>query len=218
MDSEQEQRRHRLADLINGEFGRDNDLVARVIEERTGDKVSVRSIQAWLIAPNRRSSRNCPPGAIKALEDYLADPANREYLKEHAAIRERTLAAAQPRLAWSNEVRSNRAVEFATYQLEDKERKRQAWKDAAGVHLGPMLFEMQRGLLAELASHRKTLVAINEGLRTSSSFEEFKLKVQELVQLENVQEFFVRDAERDIENNANEFARPDGVIQNSAHP
>lgn len=213
MQGEQEQRRWRLVGLVERHCGRDSDLVARIVEEKTGATVSERTVQAWLIAPGRKSSRNVPEWAVKALEEYVADPANREYLEQYAARREATLGAVTPPLAWSNEVRSNKAVEFATASLEDDARRLRAWQDAGGLQLGKMVFELQRRLEAEMGAHRRTLTAIHEACRTSSTYDEWRKTFQEHVKASELQDFFVRDAKRAIESHAEEFATPDAVIQ-----
>jgi hypothetical protein len=213
MQTEHEQRRWRLLTLVQDHFGRDNDLVARVIQEKTGDKVSERSVQAWLIAPGRKSSRNVPESAVKALEDYVADPENRQYLKDYGERRERTLGAVGDLDAWTHELRSNRSVELATATIEYEERRLHAWQDALGSQAGKMLFEMERRHDAEMSSHRRALSAIHEGLRTASTFEEFKSFAQKHVRATDLQEFVVRDAKQAIANSSDEFAAPDAVIQ-----
>ena len=144
MQNEQDQRRWRLVGLVERHFGRDYDFVARIIEEKTGGKVSERTVQAWLIAPGRKSSRNCPEWAVKALEKYVNDPANGESLQLYAARREATLSAVKAPLAWSNEVRSSRAVELATASLECEDRRLRFWQDAIGAQSGKMLCELER--------------------------------------------------------------------------
>lgn len=213
MQSEHEQRRWRLQRLVQEHFRRDNDLVARVIQEKTGDKVSERSVQAWLIAPGRKSSRNVPESAVKALEDYVADPENRQYLKDYGERRERILGGADDLDAWTHEVRSNRSVELATATIEYEARRLRVWQDALGSQAGKMLFELERRLDAEMSSHRRVLSAINEGVRTADTFEAFKAVVQKNLRASDLQDLFVRDAKRAIDNNSEEFATADAVIQ-----
>lgn len=213
MQSEHEQRRWRLQSLVQEYFGRDYDTVARVIQQKTGDKVSERSVQAWLIAPGRKSSRNVPESAVKALEDYVADPENRQYLKEYGERRERILGGADDLDAWTHELRSSRSVELATATIEYEERRLHVWQDALGSQAGKMLFEMERRHEAETSSHRRVLSAIHESVRTAASFEEFKSVVQKHLKASDLQDLFVRDAKRAIDNNSEEFATADAVIQ-----
>jgi hypothetical protein len=213
LQNEQDQRRWRLVGLVERYFGRDYDLVARIIEEKTGGKVSERTVQAWLIAPGRKSSRNCPEWAVKALEEHVNDPANGESLQLYAARREATLSAVKAPLAWSYEVRSSRAVELATASLECEDRKLRFWQDAIGGQVGKMLFELERRLDAEMNAHRKTLLAIHEAFRTSLTYEECKSTFEDHVRAAELQDFFVREAKRAIENSTDEFSTPDAVIQ-----
>jgi len=212
--SEQEQRRWRLNAVIDRHFGRDNDVVARVIEEKTGAKVSERTVQAWLIAPGRKSSRNCPEWAVKALEDFVADPVNSEYLQRHANRREVDAGSDwKSPMAWSDRVRREKAVEFATTSLEVDARRQRTWQEAGGVQMGGMAFELERRLDAELSAHRRVLSALSEAFRTASNFDDFKAKFEEHVKAAELQDFFVGQARRDIESGAKEFAAADAVME-----
>jgi hypothetical protein len=212
--SEQEQRRLRLQVLVERHFVRDNDVVARVLEERTGAKVSERTVQAWLIAPGRKSSRNCPEWAVKALEDFVADPANGEFLQRQAQRRE---AASQGEwktpLGWSDKVRREKAVEFATVSLEVDAKRERTWQQAGGVQMGGLVFDLERRLDAELNAHRRVLSALGEAFRNASTFEELKSVFHEQVRAGELQDFFVGQARRAIESGSEEFAQADGVLR-----
>jgi hypothetical protein len=213
METEYEQRRRRLVRLVDRHFARDNDLVAGIIELKTGAKVSERTVQAWLIASGRKSSRNCPEWAVKALEDYAADPANRQRLEDCAARLEASLNVVTGPLAWSDEVRRNKAVEFATSALESDARNLRLWQDAGGLHLGKLLFELEHRLNSEMHAHAGTLTAIREAFRTSSTYDECKAKFEEHDRASDLNRYFVRDARRAIENSSEEFAAFDAVMQ-----
>jgi hypothetical protein len=216
MESEQEMRRLRLVALVDRHFARDNDLVASVIEQKTGDKVSVRTVQAWLISPGRTSSRQCPERAVKALEEYVADPANRARLDACVTRREASVRTVKGALEWSDEVRRDKAVEFATASLEDDARRLRSWQEAGGVHLGKKLFEMESRFNADTQSTMDAVIAIHEALRTSSTFDEWRSKVQEQDRANSLARFFVREAKRAIEGRSEEFAAPDAVTEQPA--
>lgn len=213
MQDEQEQRRWRLVSVVERNFGRDYDLVARIIEEKTGGKVSERTVQAWLIEPGRKSSRNCPEWAVKALEGYVSDPTHSESLQRFAVRRENALSETRTPLAWSDEVRSSRAVELATRTLENEDRKLRVWQEAIGGQVGKMLFELERRLDAEMNAHRKTMAAIHEAFRTSSTYEECKSSYHDQARAADLQDYYVREAKRAIETNSDEFATQDAVLQ-----
>lgn len=213
MHTEHDMRRYRLENLVRPHFGRDFDLVVRVIQEKTGARVSERTIQAWLIPAGRKSSRNCPEWALKALEEYVSDPANRESLQFYAARREATSSKMKAPLEWSDEVRSSRAVEMATSALEDDARDLRRWQEAIGGPVGKMLFELERSLRAEINAHQRTLIAIHEALRTGATYEEFKSQFQDHVRAGELQAFYVRNTKAAIENGTEEFSMPDAVIQ-----
>lgn len=212
--TEHEQRRWRLTAVVDRHFGRDNDFVARVIQEKTGAKVSERTVQAWLISPGRKSSRNCPEWAVKALEDYVADSVNADYLQRHSQRREEMAASDwKTPMAWSDKVRREKAVELATSSLESDAARQRRWQEAGGLQMGGMAFELERRVESELASHRRVLSALNEAFRTAETFEQFKVTFEEHVRAAELQNFFVGQARRDIESASKEFSAADAVLE-----
>jgi hypothetical protein len=214
VQNEHEQRRWRLVGVVERYFRRDNDQVARVIEERTGAKVSERTVQAWLSAPGRTSSRNCPEWAVKALEDFVADPVNEDYLARLAQRREDVASGEwKSPLTWSDKVRREKAVELATSSLEVDAKRQRTWQDAGGLQIGGMLFELERRVEGELSAQRRVLTALSEAFRTGATFEELRSVFQEQVKASELQDFFVGQAKRAIESGSEEFAASDGVLK-----
>lgn len=205
MENEQEWRRLRLSGLVNREFCEDNDWVASAIHQRTGETVSVRTIQAWLIAPNRKSSRNCPEWALKALEEYIQDPSNEETIRYRKERYNASFSKMTTPLEWSNKVRSNLAVDFATNQLEHDARKLKKWQQEFGERQGVLIFELQKELQRSVTYHMKAISAIHKALDSSENFEEFRKKLKEQDRADSLVEYFVREAKEAIENNAEEF-------------
>ncbi|KAL0630413.1 hypothetical protein Q9L58_010740 [Maublancomyces gigas] len=67
---EQEKNRWELQGLIQQLFLNDYAKAVVVLNETPGRKVSVRTLQAWQMAPGHKSSRTCPAWAIAALRNY----------------------------------------------------------------------------------------------------------------------------------------------------
>lgn len=206
METDYERRRYRLDALIKQYFHTDYDWIASVIEHGTGEKVSVRTIQAWLIAPNRKSSRNCPEWALKVMEKYVQDPSNTETIQIRNARYEVSVGALKSPLIWSDEVRSSRAVDFATRQIEEESRSLGKWQEEFSKRQGTLIFEMQRQLESANIAHMETLAAIHGALRTSNTFEEFREKFLEHERANDLTRSFVRRAKHAIENSLEEFA------------
>lgn len=211
MKNEQEQRRSRLYSLVHHYFLADTDWVAGVIEARTGDKVSVRTIQAWLIEPSRRSSRNCPEGAIKALEEYIQDPSNQETLQYRKEQHQNSFRASKSPFAWSNEVRAIRSVEFATSELEEDERNLAKYQKEFGDRQGLVIFELQKELRNSTWGHAETLATIFRAVQESKTFDEFRDKFMEQERAHAIKRFVVREAKQAIENNSEEFGDREAV-------
>lgn len=206
MKSEQEDRRSRLFNLVHRRFYADNDWVASAIKERTGEVFSVRTIQAWLIQPHRTSSRNCPERVLKALEEYIQDPSNRETIEWRKNRYENSLRNGKSPLERSAEVRDSKAVEFATDEIEEESRTCIKWQKEFGNRQGAMIYELQKALERITWSHTETLSAIHEALESSTTFEEFREKFLDQERANRRIRYDVRRAKHSIQNNTEEFA------------
>lgn len=213
MENEQERRRSKLFSLVHHHFLADTDWVASAIHERTRKKVSVRAIQAWLIAPGRRSSRNCPEWALKALEDYIQDPSNEALIQSRKELYQASIGTAKPPLAWCDEVRASKAVEFATSELEEDERKLAKYQKEFGERQGSLIFELQKELRNSNWQHHETLSAIHRAFQESKNFDECREMFLEIERANRMTHYFVRDAKQAIEKNSEEFGDPKADTQ-----
>ena len=212
-EQEQERRRSKLFSLVHHQFLSDTDWVAAAILERTSEKVSIRTIQAWLIQPNRRSSRNCPEWAIKALEEYVQDSSNQARFKARKELHQATVGVSKSPLAWSNEVRASRAVEFATNELEDDERNLAKYQKEFGDRQGAVIFELYKELRNSNWRQHETLSAIHRAFQESKNFDECREMFLEIERANSMTHYFVRDAKQAIEKNSEEFSDPKVVAQ-----
>jgi hypothetical protein len=217
MDADARARRNRLFDLVHNCFRGENDIVADVIGRKTpGAKVSVRTIQAWLMPPGRPSSRNCPPWALKALEDYVADPANRDSIEAMARRQEEDIRRVATPTEWADKVRREKAVEFATCEIEDEGRTLQRWQERLGKDHGRYIFELELRLRAAERELSDSVAAINQAVHGSENFEDFKKAYLEAERGSRLQRFSVREVRKHIESATEEFASEDGVLERPA--
>lgn len=214
MDETAANRRDRLFSLVHNQFAGNTDVVANVIEQSApGAKVSVRSIQAWLMPSDRASSRNCPPWALKALEDFVADPQNRPRLDAWAQMRDASVRKVATPFESSDKVFRQRSVEIATSQIEEDERALHRWQDQLGKETGRYVFELEKRLLTEQRGLSESLAALHQAVYFSSSFEEFKAgyleRARAILRVHGV----VKDTRKHIEGRSQEFATDDAVME-----
>lgn len=214
MEAANRQRRDKLFDLVHNYFSGDSDVVAQVIQERTpGAKVSVRTIQAWLMTPGRASSRNCPPWALKALEEYVADPTNQERLQVLAQRQKAAIRTIGSPTDWADRVRKEKVVEIATSQIEEERLRLQEWQGLIGNEAGRRVSETVQGLRAEIRALRQELSAMFQALHGNPQYEGFRSSYLEHERADRLTELFVREARTDIESRSGEFASEDAVLQ-----
>ena len=205
-------RQDRLYRIVNTYFSNDNDGVVFAILETTGQRVTVRSVQAWLIAPDKASHRKVPEWAIKGLEDYVQQPGKAQELKELAAMRqERRLKAGMSGPEWVREVRSKLAVEFATHEIESDKYKQQQWIDTFGREAGNMLFERISSIEKESSSLQQAFGSLLCAIDESSDLDELKKRADESIRSNSLAKIFIREARTDIELGSDEFSNPEGL-------
>lgn len=211
MQNEQWLRREKLSSLVHKKFHSDNDWVASAIDQRTGENVSVRSIQAWLIHPNRRSSRNCPEWVIKALEDYLKDPKNEELIRVRRDRHEESFRRMKTPLEISDQIRSSMSVDIVTRQIEEESCNLSKWQEEFGTRQGEKLFELNKKLQGSIEAYSKTVTALHLAVDSSKTFEEFRERFREEIRAEGYTNDFLRKTRKAIENNSDEFSN-DGTV------
>lgn len=104
--------------------------------------MSNRTVQSWLIALGKPSSRTCQPWAVKALKEYLHDPKNQpelEWLRQKKEGVDYSPSSA-------TEMTYNRSVEIATREIEDEERQLESWKRTGLIEFPEKIFKELRRL------------------------------------------------------------------------
>lgn len=206
---QQERRRWELESLVEKNFMGENNRAATVLSQITGRNVSERTIQAWLIDPRRRSSRNCPHWAIKALKNYLENPENQARLDETRNARREFPRTLSP-LA---EVYDKHSVRRADADIEADGRRLGEWTGAKLSSLPEMICETERKHENNLSYLNKINGIILNAMRTCKNFDDFKEKVlgeqDELERIDNV----VRRTRNAIEEKREEFSNSDGLLE-----
>lgn len=211
IDQQAERRRERLHSIIRHHFRDENDLVVGVIKDMTGQEVSVRSIQTWLIAPNRVSHRKVPEWVLSCLEDYIKQPEKQEELKRISERADRRVGEIRGPEEWADQVRASSAVEIATSYVEEDERERKKWRELLGTAAGN---EVATALLArqrEVDGLSNVVASISRALQTAESYEEFRKLANESIRGEERTRYQVRDARRALEANEGEFSNEHGL-------
>lgn len=199
--------------LISGPFADDYDQVALILQHQTKRRVSVRTLQAWMMPPGRPSSRTCPEWALAALKKYLADNPNTPTQFAEGARVLRGMPNEDIRSATL--FRSQQLVPAADALLERENEIRRKWRDC------PMNELHERFAEYEIASERKLseltvgLLILERALSTSSTLEELK----ERVTVDGERRFgrmcLTQETAEDIRQEQKEFAGEDGVLPGS---
>lgn len=206
--NEEFMRQQRLSALIHAYFGGDNDFVVDAIAEMTGQKVTVRSIQAWLISPKKVSYRRVPDWALNGLEEYVQQPGKAEELKEYT---ERLNARRLQGYDSVTETRRSTAVEFATREIELSEYQQRQWVDAFGQSQGKMLYERFNKLENDLSSLSCAFGSVLRAIDESQDLDQLKTKVNDFIRIRSHSQHYVRLAREDIERGTAEFSNAEGI-------
>jgi len=207
---QRDSRRLRLMGIVDKNFARDNVAVMRAIQQQTGQDVSVRSIQCWLIDPRKNSHRAVPDWALRGLEDFIVRPDKQDELKRMAE-RVEARRAIPMRFDSSDDVEHSRAVEMATNEVEDEARENKRWRDQFGTVAGDMLAAEMRAMRKEISSMSKGLAAISRAIRVCDSYDDFRKQAEDAIRDADRTAHHVRETREASEKGAGEFSRPDGL-------
>lgn len=194
------ERRWLLQRMIREKLGGDNFLAASIIYRESGRSVSTRSIQAWLIEPGRRSSRNCPQWAVDLLESYQpAAPTGEKASGE--------ISSGYPTF-------SQNFVDLADRRIEGEEQTLKRWEATPFSTLPASLSELENRLYDHVTHLEKKLAVVTTALRNCESFADYKLAVLDGLDKVSSTAYAVHQAKLAIQNQREEFSNPDGLPQN----
>jgi len=139
-----------------------------------GKTVTTRTIQSWLIEPDKVSSRSCPEWAILAL---------REKAERRGDLPPRKAPTAFADDPWGavDDVRDRKSLFIATQQLEDEERRVAEWKRTPSADLPAAVAALEGRLLQWIYAVHERQEHLLSALERSATFDEFKKKVREML-------------------------------------
>lgn len=211
IDQQAERRRERLHSIIRHHFRDENDLVVGVIKDMTGQEVSVRSIQTWLIDPRRASHRKVPEWVLSCLEDYINRPEKQGVLQRISERAESKISVGRRPFEWADEVRRTKAVDFATHELEAEAKQKRYWCDLLGRSAGEAVAEVVLAQDKAIRSMSRSLATLTRALHSSESFEDFRALAKESMQEEDSVQHFIRETREALANQTGEFSNEEGL-------
>lgn len=202
--------RMKLSSIIsNYFFGRNSD-VAYVLQEM-GIKASVRTIQAWRMPPNSKSSRKIPPGVINKLEDYIKDPQNKTKL---GALNLSIDIYSNENL-YSEYLYDQKLVESAERNIKCDENIKSKWINSSLSNIPQLLYDLEKNLKREILSFIRRNQTFDEAMRKSDDFQSFKMNYEAISNTNFNIDSGIRDTQKDIEDNSKEFLDSHGLLLDS---
>jgi len=199
----EEKIRYEMSSLLNNEFIGDPLLLVRAIEAETKKDISTRTVQAWLIEPEKKSSRKCPEWAFKALNDYLKKPENVNFLSEIKLSREKN---SHIKTSWSMQVYDKYSVKFATNEIEQEEKKLKEWEQANFPTLAKKLFMLELKTERHLKYLQDHVFALTHAIKKATNLEDLKAMVENEIKEKELVDYFIKDTRKAIENKSEEFS------------
>jgi len=203
-----EQNRQGMLRLIQTHFRSAYAHAAGIISRRSGHKVSERTIQAWLIEPEKPSSRRCPAWALRALEEHLA---------ENGTGKSTDVSHPIPR-PWSAEVLDTKTVGLATAGILSDQRRREEWRHLSFSALADKLFEQEKKVEEWLCHHNDMIHSFESAVRNAKNFDDMKAALLDALSEKRSINFFVRETRKAIEGQKEEFSNDEGLITSASEP
>lgn len=200
----QDQRRMRAEffSLIHKHFAGENARVAYVLTSM-GKPVSHRTVQAWLIDPQRRSSRTLPPWVLPMLTAYIENSK-----KSELPPLPRDHHDPDAHAAW---LCITNSVEIADQQIERENLIRNKWANANISEIPKMMSDLEIRIENESEIFGMLSDSLREAMNESNDFESFKKNLIKRRDAGFRVMNDIRTVRRDIENNTNEFSNSEGL-------
>ncbi len=194
-----------LSSLLN-EIGRNgiryNEL-AGYLSRISSKKVTVKTVQAWLLPFDRKGSRICPDWAIEGLKQWLKDHSEKTGVKSFY----------KADYNYFIEFFDKHVVDIASSTIEGSGNVKRRWKNTSLNDLSERIGELESKLVDWLCYHNHILNTIRSGLQESDSFNDFKKNVLAQLRERDTFDFHVNNTVRDIVESKNEFFSDDGTIK-----
>lgn len=203
-----ERNRYELQGFIQTLFQNDFSRAVVALSEADGRKASVRTLQAWLMPPDRQSSRRCPTWAVTYLKNYR--DTHEEEIRLLREFKESQLGLKSPTRV--DRVYNGSALREVESQLDREERYRQELRSSSISALPDLiadkLLKIESNYERLLSSHFVLL----ESIRSAESLEDLKTKFNEAEDDLSRSNNFLNTARQALISNSEEFASDDGTL------
>ncbi len=208
---EADSRRSKLRSLIQDNFFGENSRIAGVISDVTKKNVSARTIQSWLIDLDKPSSRRCPAWAIKALDDYLADPKNKNELEAIAQHKPKYSQA--PSSTHWEEVYDKSEVNLATAEIEYERKTLNKWKTVDFNTLAIRMHELEIIFRAQIKNLEKENTIFKNALKNCDNFDDFKKAINTELDEKDALQSVIDSTRQAIEHATQELSNKKGLYE-----
>lgn len=205
-----EKNRYDLQGLLKELFLDDYAKAVVVLNNTPGRKVSVRTLQAWQLAPTRTSSRTCPSWAVTALRTYKENyPGEIAAFKEMVEYRRQATGNTRSRV---DRVYNSDGVAIAERRLVLEDAYREKFCSASMLTL-PRIVADELLDIKERHEHMcDSYFSLLGALQGATSFEELKAMFLSNEDDRNRSDNFVKSTYNALRNNEEEFASEDGTL------
>ncbi|MBE0624565.1 MAG: hypothetical protein IH606_07135 [Burkholderiales bacterium] len=191
-----------LEKLIREHFAGQNDWAASAIHKISGRSVSRRTVQAWLLRPDRPSSRNCPDWAYDALLGAISDPDCWKPGPRHSSLE----AYSDDPFTKADEFADKYSVMYAAGEIEQEKQLRQKWESANVAGLPQMLFEFQRSIEKKIDEQYRLIDALIAGIKGSTDYSSLRDLVDKQLRADEIIRHEIRLVRSDMENATGELS------------
>lgn len=201
----------RMSHLLHGVYNGDYARAASILSEQTKKKVSVRTLQAWMMPPGRPSSRRCPEWALLALEQYLKRHPEAPWQWKEISTVYRGSPDGQT-LALHTELRDQRTLQFAEAVIAEEDAILKKWCSASFDELPQRLAELELRLRRATGDNADLIGKMLALTYSCTTFEEFRHQLHEATTRKVGLDQLVMEIAKDIRGGRNEFSHEDGTL------
>jgi hypothetical protein len=199
--------RHEMMGYVNRFFGGDTSVLANLLTKESRKKVSVRTVQSWLIEKGKPSSRRCPEWAVRLVTEYIEkNPKYFEELKEFQLYQDR-----KETRDFSSYIDRD-GVRMATDIIERDNFRRNKWHNASMTELVEEIFKLESLLLGYVSYHNSVLCTLESELREAKNFDDWKKVTLKKLDQNQKKEMYLSGLKYDILNKKNEFSNSNGLL------
>lgn len=207
-----ERNRHELQGLIQTLFQNDFSRAVVALNKADGRKASVRTLQAWLMPPDRQSSRRCPTWAVSYLKNYSDTHA--EEIRIYREFKERQ--AGLQGMTRVDRVYNGNALQEVERQLALEERYREELRSSSISALPDLLADKLLKIERNYERLLSNYLALLHVIRSAESLEDLKAKFSEEEDDLNRSSHFLATTRQALLSDSEEFASDDGTLSADA--